>query len=76
MTTPMPVLSRDPELHSGDSVFAGTRVPVATFVEYLKDGGSVDEFLEGFPTVERWQALGLLEQLASGPVEQALRASA
>jgi uncharacterized protein (DUF433 family) len=73
MPATLPVLSRDPEVHSGDLVFAGTRVPVATFVEHLKDGGSLGEFLEGYPTVARWQALGLLEQLASRPVEQALQ---
>ena len=30
------VVSRDPEVHSGDLVFAGTRVPVGTLVDYLK----------------------------------------
>lgn len=55
------VASRDPDVHSGDLVFTGTRVPVNTFVEFLKDGGSVDEFLGGFPTVARWQAESLLE---------------
>jgi uncharacterized protein (DUF433 family) len=58
-----PVTSRDPEIHSGDVVFAATRVPVATFVEHLQDGGSVDDFLEGYPTVARWQALELLGQM-------------
>jgi uncharacterized protein (DUF433 family) len=76
MSSPVPVLSRDPQVHSGDVVFAGTRVPLAAFVEQLKDGGSVDDFLEGYPTVERWQALALLDQLASESVERALVAAA
>ena len=32
------VVSRDPEVHSGDLVFAGTRVPVANLIEHLKGG--------------------------------------
>ena len=49
------VVSRDPEIHSGDLVFSGTRVPVDTLVDYLKGGGSTDEYLGDFPSVERWQ---------------------
>jgi uncharacterized protein (DUF433 family) len=55
------VISRDPDVHSGDVVFAGTRVPVDTLIDYLKNGQSVDDFLEGFPTVERWQVEGFLD---------------
>jgi uncharacterized protein (DUF433 family) len=49
------VVDRDPQVHSGDLVFAGTRVPVATFVNHLKRGRSIEEFLAGYPSVERWQ---------------------
>jgi uncharacterized protein (DUF433 family) len=55
------VVSRDPDVHSGDLVFAGTRVPVETLVEYLKRGRSIDDFLEGFPSVERWQVEAFLD---------------
>ena len=55
------VISRDPEVHSGDLVFAGTRVPVDTLIDYLKGGQSVDDFLQGFPTVLRWQVEAFLE---------------
>ncbi|MBI4542142.1 MAG: DUF433 domain-containing protein [Gemmatimonadetes bacterium] len=55
------VVSRDPGVHSGDLVFAGTRVPVDTLVDYLKRGHSIDEFLQGFPTVERWQVEAFLD---------------
>lgn len=58
---PGAVISRDPDVHSGDVVFAGTRVPVETLIDYLKGGHSVDEFLEGFPTVERWQVEAFLD---------------
>ena len=59
--SPDSVVSRDPEIHSGDLVFAGTRVPVDTLIDYLKAGDSIDDFLEGFPTVERWQVEAFLE---------------
>ncbi len=55
------IISRNPNVHSGDLVFAGTRVPVATLVDYLKAGRSIKDFLEGFPTVERWQVEQFLE---------------
>jgi uncharacterized protein (DUF433 family) len=55
------IVSRDPEVHSGDLVFAGTRVPVDTLIDYLKAGSSIDQFLDGFPSVERRQVEAFLE---------------
>ena len=55
------IVSRDPEIHSGDLVFAGTRVPVDSLVCYLKGGHSIEEFLQDYPTVERWQIESYLE---------------
>ncbi len=55
------VVSRNPKVHSGDLVFSGTRVPVETLVHYLVGGSSIGEFLESFPTVERWQVESYLE---------------
>jgi len=43
-------------------VFSDTRVPVETLFDYLKAGESIDDFLDGFPTVTREQVIGLLEQ--------------
>lgn len=63
------VVSRDPEVHSGDLVFAGTRVPVDTLIDYLKGGESVDQFLADFPTVERWQLEAFLDMSPEG-IEQ------
>lgn len=45
----------------GAAVFAGTRVPVETLFDYLEAGDSIDEFLEGFPSVSRSQVVALLE---------------
>ena len=48
---------------SGTPVFAGTRVPVQTIVDYLAGGHPLDEFLDDFPTVSREQALELLQRV-------------
>lgn len=56
------IVSRDSNVHSGDLVFASTRVPVDTLVDYLKKGRSVEEFLDGFPSVERWQVEAFLDR--------------
>lgn len=53
------LLDRDPNKVSGAWVFRGTRVPVAAFFENIKDGASIDQFLEWFPGVEREQVEGL-----------------
>ena len=45
------VISRSPDVMSGAPVFAGTRVPVQTIVDYLAGGHPLDEFLDDFPTV-------------------------
>lgn len=54
------IVSRDPEIMSGELVFAGTRVPAKTLVDYLEAGHSLDDFLDGFPTVRREQATAYL----------------
>jgi len=46
----------------GTPVFAGTRVPVQTFIEYIKGGESIDDFLDGFPTVTKEQVIAFLEE--------------
>ncbi|MFL6449470.1 MAG: DUF433 domain-containing protein [Bryobacteraceae bacterium] len=55
-------ITRVPELMHGTPVFPGTRVPVKTMFEYLENGDSLDDFLEGFPTVSRELALQVLEE--------------
>ena len=56
-----PAIERDPDKVSGAWVFCGTRVPVAALFENLKDGATVEQFLEWFPGVERWQAESVLD---------------
>ena len=50
------------EILGGTPVFAGTRVPVQTFIEYIKAGESMESFLEGFPSVTRELVLAFLVQ--------------
>jgi uncharacterized protein (DUF433 family) len=56
------IINASPEIMGGTPVFAGTRVPVQTLLDYLKAGESIDDFLDGFPTVTREQVIALLEE--------------
>ncbi len=56
------MISVSPDIMSGTPVFTGTRVPVQTLLDYLKAGESIDDFLDGFPTVTREQVIALLEE--------------
>lgn len=55
------IITASEDVMSGTPVFAGTRVPVQTLLDYLKAGDSIDDFLEGFPTVKREQVIAFLE---------------
>jgi len=55
------IITASPDVMSGTPVFTGTRVPVQTLLDYLKAGESIDDFLEGFPTVKREQVIAFLE---------------
>lgn len=52
--------SRTPDIMGGPAVFHGTRVPVQTLLDDLEAGESIDDFLEGFPTVTRQQVIDFL----------------
>lgn len=56
------VVSSSPDVMSGAPVFRGTRVLVQTLIEYLEAGDSIDDFLEGFPSVPREQVIAFLEE--------------
>lgn len=56
------VISCNPDVMGGTPVFSGTRVPVQTLLDYLEAGESIDDFLEGFPSVNRAQVIAFLEQ--------------
>ena len=60
-TLPSPLISSSPERLGGAPVFAGTRVPVQTLIEYLEAGHPLDQFLDDFPSVTRDHAVAVLE---------------
>ncbi|MEM9273939.1 MAG: DUF433 domain-containing protein [Cyanobacteria bacterium P01_F01_bin.143] len=56
------IISISSEVMGGTPVFTGTRVPIQTFLDYLKAGESIDDFLAGFPSVTKEQAIAFLEE--------------
>ena len=52
----------DPKILGGTMVFVGTRVPIQSLFDHLEAGDSIDEFLEGFPSVKRDQVIALLHE--------------
>lgn len=56
------LLVRDKDILGGIPCFAGTRVPVKNLFDCLRDGQSLEEFLDDFPSVTRRQAEELLEK--------------
>ncbi len=66
-----PIVSRNPEVMGGTAVFHGTRVPVQTLLDYLEAGETIDDFLEGFPSVTRKQVIAFLEEAKDRAIEAA-----
>ena len=56
------VVTSSPDVMGGTPVFAGTRVPIENLLDYLEGGDSIDDFLEGFPSVSREQVITFLEE--------------
>ena len=74
MALPSPIITTSKNVMSGAVVFAGTRVPVQTLMDYLEEGGSLDEFLNDFPTVTREHAIAVLELAKESLIERATAA--
>lgn len=60
------LITKSPDVLGGTAVFAGTRVPVQTLIDYIKAGDSIDDFLTGFPSVSRSQVLAFLDAAKEG----------
>jgi uncharacterized protein (DUF433 family) len=56
------VIVKNPKILGGMAIFRGTRVPIQNLFDYLEGGETLEEFLEGFPTVSREAALAALEE--------------
>ncbi len=54
-------IASDPDILGGTPCFSGTRVPLATFLDYVEAGFSLDRFLKGYSSVSRDQTLAVLE---------------
>ncbi len=55
------LVTRSKDILGGTPVFAGTRVPVQTLIDYLKRGHPLAEFLDDFPTVKKEQVEAALD---------------
>lgn len=60
MSFTSPTVKSDPEILGGTPCFSGTRVPVRILFEYIEGGDTVETFLDQFPSVQREQAIQLL----------------
>jgi uncharacterized protein (DUF433 family) len=74
MLVPDPLITTSPDRLSGTPVFARTRVPVQTLVDYLEAGDSLDDFLADFPSVSREHAIAVLEVAKSALLAKAVAA--
>jgi uncharacterized protein (DUF433 family) len=59
----------DHDRMSGAPCFTGTRVPVKALLDHLKHGETIEDFLEGAPSVTRHQAELFLELAAEQLIE-------
>ena len=55
------VVHSDPEIMGGTPVFVGTRVPLQNLIDCLEGGESIEDFLDGFPSVKREQVIAVIE---------------
>ena len=65
------LIQTSPEILGGTPVFRGTRVPIRSLFDHLEGGDSIDDFLEGFPSVRREQVVALLEMSQQRVLEPA-----
>ena len=71
---PTPLITTSPDRLGGTPVFAGTRVPVQSLIDYLEAGDSLDVFLDQFPSVTREHAVAVLELAKQALAERATAA--
>ena len=51
----------DAERLSGTPCFKGTRVPVQALIDHIEGNSALEDFLAGFPSVSREQAIQFIE---------------
>jgi len=57
-----PIVSQNRALMGGTAAFHGTRVPVQTPLDHLEAKESIDDSLDGFPSVTRQHVIAFLEE--------------
>jgi uncharacterized protein (DUF433 family) len=57
------IIVSDPDILSGTPVFRGTRVPIRALFDYLQFS-SIDEFLLGYPHINRQMVNEVLSAIA------------
>ncbi|MGI8436760.1 MAG: DUF433 domain-containing protein [Chthoniobacterales bacterium] len=55
------IIHSDLEIMGGTPVFVGTRVPLQNLIDSLEGGESIEDFLDGFPSVQRTQVIAVIE---------------
>ena len=55
------IVAVDPGRMSGAPCFKGTRVPVQALIDHIEGNSTLDDFLEGFPSVTREQAIQFID---------------
>lgn len=60
-SVPLPLITSNAERLGGTPIFAGTRVPVHTLIDYVEAGHPLDQFLDDYPSVTREHAIAVLE---------------
>lgn len=51
----------DPARMSGQPCSKGTRVPVQALMDHIEGNSTLEDFLKGFPSVRREQAIGFIK---------------
>jgi uncharacterized protein (DUF433 family) len=66
-----PIVSRSLDVMGGTAVFHATRIPLQSLLDYLEGGETIDDFLEGFPSVTREHVIAFLEEAKDRVIEAA-----
>jgi uncharacterized protein (DUF433 family) len=64
-----PFISVNPGRMHAEPCFRGSRVPIQHLFDHLRAGDPLDEFLEGFPTVSREQAIAVIDLASRGLID-------
>ena len=59
----IPPITTHPERLGGTPTIAGTRLPVATLLDYLMEGATVQEFIDDFDAVSLGDVEAVLEKI-------------